>query len=153
MHRLQAYMTSAEWGSQALAGLAGTAAWWHGTDPAWWMQTMNTWPEPFPWEMAAQAQAWYDGQSQVVLASAPTPKEPYKPPSTEQFVCSMRCLIRNLFNLPGQTKCMVEECGISPERLGPIGRKEYELSKAPANLVATVIGVGLVLIGAYALVR
>jgi len=142
MHRLQAYMTSAEWGSQALAGLAGTAAWWHGTDPAWWMQTMNTWPEPFPWDMALQAAAWYDGASRVELARAPTPEQPR--PGGVDWLCGFRCGLKHIGNPEKQHECMVQECGASLR----------QAVEAPLkNLVAMVIGVGLVLIGSWALVK
>lgn len=142
MHRNEAYMLSASWGSGALAGLAGTAAWWHGTDPAWWLASMDTWPEHVPWDMAAEAQRWYDGASRVELARAPTPEQPK--PGGVDWLCGFRCGVKNIGNPEAQHECMVRECGASLRQA---------VQNVGANVIATVIGVGLVLVGAYALVK
>lgn len=142
MHLLDTYMSSMEWGSGALAGLAGTGAWWHGTDPAWWMQSMNTWPEVFPWGVGVTAQKWYDEQVQFASTKPGTLKQP----KNVDWWCAFRCGLKYPNRRDKQADCLVEECGAAPESV-------QVLRPQPAtNLVILVLAVGLILVGAYALV-
>jgi hypothetical protein len=144
---VQALLTQIEWGSPLLASASGTAAWVHGSDAAWWLgASMQKYPEQFPLEVAAQARRYYEIAVPQVLKTATKQERP--PEDTPEARCRAVCL--GQWDYDG----CVQEC---TRRGGPPRTICEAFFPRPVctqhGLVAIVIGVGLVLLGAWALVK
>jgi hypothetical protein len=144
---IQALLTQIEWGSPLLASASGTAAWVHGSDAAWWLgASMQRYPEQFPLEVAAQARQYYEIGAPQALKT--TTKQERPPENTPEARCRAVCL--GQWDYDG----CVREC---TRRGGPPSTICEAFFPKPVctqyGLVAVVIGVGLVLLGAWALVR
>jgi hypothetical protein len=136
------------WGSPLLGGVAGSPAWWHGTDPLWLLQASSAYPEPFPSTLAQVAYAYYDRMSAQAVSAPEKREQPANPTGQVDTWCSIRCGWKYMGRRDAIADCLVRECGASPSQV-----QALKPQGLPGNLAAYVIGIGLVLIGAWALVR
>jgi len=162
---MQALLTQIEWGSPLLASASGTAAWVHGSDAAWWLSSsMQKYPEQFPIEAATLAQQYYDATASLALNTQTKPEMPV----TDTERCVQYCRSRYWLTcnpitaISPLTKCecekLCEASGGAETQIGPFGvargRPGESVVKALAGQLAPwLIGVGLVLLGTWALIR
>jgi hypothetical protein len=162
---VQALLTQIEWGSPLLASASGTAAWVHGSDAAWWLgASMQKYPEQFPLEVAAQARQYYEIGAPQALSVQTKPEKP----ATDVGRCVQYCRSRYWLTcnpvtaVTPLTKCECEkQCeasGGAETQVGPFGVARGRPGESGAEAIARqlapwAIGVGLVLLGAWALVR
>jgi len=156
---IQAMTLSFSWGSPLLASSAGTAASVHGTEPASWWQQAWTWPEPMPWQQLLQAQAIYSAATGKAL-DTPSSKSiseklavPGLPAAGKLTTfCAMRCGIKYMGRRDKMAECLVQECGADPETARKLGPQGDGLKEMVTYAGVLLLGVALVVAGAYALV-
>jgi hypothetical protein len=137
------------WGSPLLGSVAGSPAWWHGTDPLWLLQASSAYPEPFPSTLAQVAYAYYDRMSAQAVET-PESRQPSPVAPRGWSWCIFRCRMNHPLSPRAAAECMMRECGLTPKEVQPAIEQE---GLSPRVLTAYVVGIGLVLIGAWALVR
>lgn len=163
---IQAMTLSFSWGSPLLASSAGTAASVHGTDPAtWWFQAWQ-WPEVLPWRQALDAQANYSVTTFGALGTPSSKSVPEKPETNVFLVsldgqksakrpdlwCSLRCGLRYPGRRDKLGECLVQECGADPETARKMAPQSAGLQDVITYAAVILLGVALVVAGAYALV-
>lgn len=127
------YWTTMRWGDPLYAGLAGSAASWTGAEPAWWqVEQANQFPEPMPLGLLAAAQQTYDG----IFGTSGRAEE------RRREVCAA---------LPPLIRAMIPEC--KDVRTGEPGERLLGAARAAtARLIASGLGIAILLIGIVALV-
>ncbi len=135
------------WGSPLLASSAGTSAWLHGTDPAWWqLPALYMEPESFWAPAVLEATRAYREQATQAVESTPRPVEPT---GDVRRQCEQECFDPRVLH---RSACIAEcmEKGPGKHNFGRKGLLQVEWFRAA---VPYVLAVGLVLLGAYAIVR
>ena len=133
MKHLTEYQSWWAWGDTHLASLAGTQAHWMASEPASsQLGALTQWPEPF--SLAAASAAFERGSYQECV------KRCEGLPFDQLKECARGCrqYLRTIELNPG--KAVVERLG-------------SEITSQVRPLLIWVVGVGLLLIGAYVLVK